>query len=41
MNWFALYVGVGLPVLLVLMGYGLARFDSWERRHNREEHVGS
>lgn len=33
MNWYALYVGVGIPVLLVVLGYGLARYDRWERRH--------
>ena len=33
MDWFGLYVGIGLPVLLVLLGYGLARYDRWERRH--------
>ena len=33
MNWFALYVGVGFPVLMVLIGYGLGRYDHWERRH--------
>lgn len=33
MNWYALYVGIGIPVLLVLMGYALARYDRWERRH--------
>jgi hypothetical protein len=33
MNWFALYVGVGIPVLLVALGYGLARYDRWERGH--------
>jgi hypothetical protein len=25
-NWFTLYVGVGIPVMLVLVGYGLARY---------------
>lgn len=31
MNWFALYVGVGIPAILVLMGYGLALYDRRER----------
>lgn len=35
MNWFAVYVGIGVPLLLVLIGYGLARYDIWERRHER------
>jgi hypothetical protein len=33
MSWFTLYVAVGIPALLLLMGYGLARYDRWERRH--------
>jgi hypothetical protein len=33
MNWFAIYVGIGIPALLVALGYGLARYDLWARRH--------
>jgi hypothetical protein len=33
MSWFGLYVSVGIPALLLLMGYGLVRYDEWERRH--------
>lgn len=35
MTWFGLYVGVGIPVLLVILGCALARYDRWERRHTR------
>lgn len=28
MCWFGLYVGIGLPVLLVLMGLGLMWYDA-------------
>ena len=33
MSWFGLYVSVGIPVILVLMGYALVRYDEWDRRH--------
>jgi hypothetical protein len=35
MNWLALYVGVGLPVLLVAIGLAIAGYDRWERHHSR------
>jgi hypothetical protein len=34
MNWLAIYVGIGIPVILVAIGYALARYDRWERRHS-------
>ncbi len=34
MNWFALYVGVGIPVIFVAGGLALAFYDRWERRHS-------
>jgi hypothetical protein len=32
MNWMALYVGVGIPVVLVAVGYALARYALWDAR---------
>ena len=34
MNWFAWYVGLGIPVLLVLMAWGLSWWDGYERRRD-------
>jgi hypothetical protein len=34
MSWFGLYVAVGIPALLVLMGLGLMWYDRWEERHD-------
>lgn len=38
MNWLAIYVGVGIPALLVAVGYGLTLYDRWERQ--AEFHAG-
>lgn len=32
MNWFALYVGVGIPLILLLGGYALARYAMWDAK---------
>jgi hypothetical protein len=32
MNWMALYVGVGIPVILVTVGYALVRYALWDAR---------
>ena len=34
MTWFGLYVGLGIPALLVGLGHALSAYDRWERRHH-------
>lgn len=31
-DWFAIYVGLGIPVLVVGLGFAVALYDRWERR---------
>lgn len=34
MNWPLIYVGLVIPALLVLTGFGLVWYDGWERRRD-------
>jgi len=34
MTWWTLYLGFGIPALLVGLGYALACYDRWERRRH-------